>query len=281
MMEQQLRQIQLTQLEILKVFDSFCQQNNLKYSLFFGSLLGAVRHKGFIPWDDDLDVIMPREDYEKFLNLWENSTYSKEYILQNKNNSPLFTQTFTKIRKDHTTFIEIESEIGRYHHGIFIDVFPLDKVPNSFWKQKLYLWNSLKYLLFTREFIDKKSNFLIKTISKIILKSVTGKKRIEKRNKLYNYITKYNAYIDNYHYVHISTFSELHFSYDKSLFDKIVYIDFENDNFASIENWDYTLKILYGDYMKLPPKEKQVLAHHPIVIDFEKNYEELNINYEH
>lgn len=274
-MEQQLRQLQLTQLEILKAFDSFCKENNLKYSLFFGTLLGAVRHKGFIPWDDDLDVGMPREDYEKFLNLWEKSAYSKKYILQNKNNSPLFTQTFTKIRKDHTTFIEIESEIGCYHHGIFIDVFPFDKAPNGFLKEKLYLWRAMKYLLFCREYVDHKSNPLIKLISNIILKTSTGEKRIKTRKKLYNQITKYQSYNDNFHYVHINTFSGMFFNYDKTLFDKTIYIDFEDESFTVIENWDYVLKTIYGDYMQLPPKEKQVLAHHPIVIDFEKNYEEI------
>ena len=274
-MEQRLRQLQLTQLEILKTFDSFCKENDLKYSLFFGTLLGAVRHKGFIPWDDDLDVGMPREDYEKFLNLWEKSTYSQKYILQNKNNSPLFTQTFTKIRKDHTTFIEIESEIGCYHNGIFIDVFPFDKAPDGFLKEKLFLWKAMKYLLFSREYVDPKSNPLIKLISKIILKSSTGEKRINARNKLLNQITGYQTCNDSFHYVHISTFSEMFIKYDKTLFEKITYINFEEEYFSVVENWDYVLQKLYGDYMQLPPKEKQVLAHHPIVIDFENNYEEI------
>lgn len=157
------------------------QRKRLKILIILWNPVRCRKAQGFIPWDDDLDVGMPREDYEKFLNLWEKSTYSQKYILQNKNNSPLFTQTFTKIRKDHTTFIENKSEIGCYHHGIFIDVFPLDKAPDNFLKEKLYLWNGMKYLLFTREHVDPKSNSLIKLVSKIILKTSTGENRNKKR----------------------------------------------------------------------------------------------------
>ena len=93
------------QLDILNLIDQVCSKNDLQYSLYAGTLLGAVRHKGFIPWDDDLDICMPREDYEKFLKIWKDEDHPG-YILQNKRNTPLFTQSFTKIRKDHTTFLQ-------------------------------------------------------------------------------------------------------------------------------------------------------------------------------
>lgn len=279
-MKYDLRKLRLTQLDILKTFDSFCQKNNLKYSLFFGTLLGAVRHKGFIPWDDDLDVCMPRNDYNKLIELWNNSLETKGYILQNKENSPLFTQTYTKIRKDHTTFVETEFEKGLYHHGIYVDVFPMDKIPTGFIKKKIYLWKSLKYLLFTREYADSKSNPLVKAVSNLMLHMVTGEKRKAARHKIYKYIEKNNKKIDNYQYIHISTFNEIKFHYKKDIFDSTVPVQFENDLFYCFEDWDYVLRTLYGDYMQLPPKEKQVLPHHPIIIDFEKNFEELNLNYE-
>ena len=119
-----LRRLQLTQLEILKVFDQFCRQNDLKYSLYAGSLLGAVRHKAFIPWDDDLDVCMSRNEYESFIKLWKKAP-PPGYILQNKENTPSFCQSFSKIRKDHTTFLQEKREGEKYHTGIFLDVFPL------------------------------------------------------------------------------------------------------------------------------------------------------------
>ena len=113
-MESQLRQLQLTQLEILKVFDDFCRKHDLKYSLYAGSLLGAVRHKGFIPWDDDLDVCMSRIEYDRFLSLWEMQPVDG-YVLQNKDNSIYFDQSFSKLRKDHTTFLEHQWQVGNHH----------------------------------------------------------------------------------------------------------------------------------------------------------------------
>ena len=103
-MDNQLRKLQLTQLGILKDVDSFCKKYGIRYSLYGGTLIGAVRHQGFIPWDDDLDICMARDDYNKFIELWE-SIKPNGYILQNKDNTPLFTQSFTKIRKEHTTFL--------------------------------------------------------------------------------------------------------------------------------------------------------------------------------
>ncbi len=97
------------QLEILDVIDLICRKNGLRYSLYAGSLLGAVRHQGYIPWDDDLDICMPREDYERFLDIWKDKDHPG-YIMQNKHNTPSFTQSFTKIRKDHTTFLQYEWE---------------------------------------------------------------------------------------------------------------------------------------------------------------------------
>ena len=100
-----LDEMKAVELGILKKFDSICKENGLEYSLAYGTMLGAIRHKGFIPWDDDIDIMMPREDYEKLLAVWDQSA-PKEYILQNTRTDSDFTQNFTKIRKDHTTFLQ-------------------------------------------------------------------------------------------------------------------------------------------------------------------------------
>ena len=94
-----LRKLQLTQLEILKEVDDFCSKNNIRYSIAYGTILGAVRHGGFIPWDDDLDICMPRADYDKFISLWKDTD---AYSLQNRDTNLDFTQSFTKIRKRNT-----------------------------------------------------------------------------------------------------------------------------------------------------------------------------------
>lgn len=125
------QQIWATEQEILDVIHQVCTEHGLRYSLAYGTLLGAVRHKGFIPWDDDIDLMMPREDYEKLLVIW-NQSAPKGYILQNTRTDSDFTQNFTKIRKDHTTFLQDEAERTKhYHKGIFVDIFPGDRVPSG------------------------------------------------------------------------------------------------------------------------------------------------------
>lgn len=119
------RQIWATEQEILDVIHQVCTEHGLRYSLAYGTLIGAVRHKGFIPWDDDIDIMMPREDYEKLIAVWDQAA-PKGYILQNTRTYPDFTQNFTKIRKDHTTFLQDEAERTKhYHKGIFVDISPV------------------------------------------------------------------------------------------------------------------------------------------------------------
>ena len=132
-----LREIQLEELKLLSYFDEFCNINRLKYSLVYGTLIGAARHKGFIPWDDDLDIRMTRKNYDKFLEVW-GKLQPEGYLLQNKENSPRFPSSFSKIRKSHTTFLQFESERGAHHTGIFVDIFPLDRIPRNRIKKRYF-----------------------------------------------------------------------------------------------------------------------------------------------
>ena len=126
--DQILGKLQATQTEILSVIDRICREHGVSYSLYAGSLLGAVRHQGFIPWDDDLDICMERSEYDRFLAAWKESP-PEGFILQNKENTPSFTQSFSKIRKEHSTFLQYDWEASKYHTGIFVDVFPMDRMP--------------------------------------------------------------------------------------------------------------------------------------------------------
>lgn len=271
-MENELRQLQLTQLEILKIVDAFCRQHGIRYSLYAGTLLGAVRHQGFIPWDDDLDICMDRSEYERFINAWENEPVPG-YILQNKENTPTFTQTFTKIRKDHTTFLQEEWERGLYHTGIFIDIFPVDRIPNGFLPRLLFRWNSLCYLLLTREFVPPKGNLLVKTVAGVVLSIYQGEKRQNKRKKLGKQITRYQG--TGLQRVTTETFDALFNTLDPELMDKFVMMPYEGNQFPCIEKAkDYLMRV-YSDYMTLPPESERTWKHHPIILDFEHNLEEL------
>ena len=272
-MENKLRQLQLTQLEILKLVDSLCQKHCIPYSLYAGSLLGAVRHQGFIPWDDDLDICMSRYNYNRFLAVWEQEA-PEGYILQNKENSPQFTQSFTKIRKENTTFLQDMSEAGKYHTGIFLDVFPIDRAPENKLQFLLFRWNCLNYQLLTREFIPPKGSLAEKIIAGLILFVTPASIRAKKRCKLLEKITQFSN-VENLPVIAIETSASLRTLYPANMLSEYVQLPFESGHFSCFMHWDDNLKRKFGDYMQLPPEEERAWKHHPVVIDFEHDYEEL------
>ncbi len=270
-----LRQLQLTMLETLKVFDAFCRKHNLKYSLYAGSLLGAVRHEGFIPWDDDLDVCMERSEYDRFIAMWKKNP-PKGYILQNKENTPAYWQSFSKIRKDHTTFLQEEREAGKYHTGIFLDVFPLDRIPNSKMERAVYKWNCMRYQLLTREFVPPKAGTATRLGSAMILACTPAVCRELVRRNILKKITHYKDQ-RNLEIAAIETMASLRKPFAPDMLDAYVDLPFEDGEFMCFAGWDDHLRRKFGDYMQLPPEEERAWRHHPIIIDFEHNYEELNI----
>lgn len=274
-MEEKLRQLQLTQLEILKVFDKFCRKHDLKYSLYAGSLLGAVRHKGFIPWDDDLDVCMSRAEYDRFIALWE-QFHPEGYILQNKESSPGYWQSFSKIRKDHTTFLQEEREAGKYHTGIFLDIFPLDRMPNTKLNRMIFKWHCMKYQLLTREFVPPKASTVVRMGSSVILVCTPKGRREKVRQNTLKKITRYDDQ-HNLQIVAIETMESMRRPFAPDMLNKYVDLTFEDGEFMCFAGWDDHLRRKFGDYMQLPPVEERAWRHHPIIIDFEHNYEELKL----
>ncbi len=268
-----LRQLQLTQLDILTDIDKFCAEYNLRYSLYAGTLLGAVRHKGFIPWDDDLDICMPREDYDKFISLWQNESPAG-YILQNKESSPNFTPSFTKIRKEHTAFVQQGEENANYHLGIFVDIFPIDRMPNGKLKRLIFTYRCMKYQLFTREFVPPKGSFAEKAVSAVLLAMYPTEKRMEARKKLLKKITQQNNN-KNCECVAIEIMSTIRQPLPADLFGGLVRLNFESGKFFCFKDWDRYLTIKYGNYMTPPPESEREWKHHPVLIDFENNYDEI------
>ena len=268
-----LRQLQLTMLETLNVFDAFCRKHDIKYSLYAGSLLGAVRHKGFIPWDDDLDVCMSRAEYDRFITLWEQEK-PDGYILQNKENTLAYWQSFSKIRKDHTTFLQEEREAGKYHTGVFLDVFPLDRMPNGKLNRMLYKWHCMKYQLLTREFVPPKVGKVMRFGSAVILACTPKCCRETVRQNTLKKITRFNDRHD-LEIAAIETMASLRKPFASDMLDEYVDLPFEDGEFMCFAGWHDHLRRKFGDYMQLPPEEERAWRHHPIILDFEHNYEEL------
>lgn len=265
-----LRKVQLVQLEILDAIDNLCKKNNIKYSLYAGTLLGAVRHGGFIPWDDDLDICMSRRDYVRFIRLW--NRYSPQgYILQNKSLEPDFTQSFSKIRKRNTTFLEEGAESGNYHKGIFVDIFPIDRIPNGVIQRKIFRYQCMLYQLYTREFIPVNSNLVVKFCSKIILNVTPKNMRKYLRKQLQRHIVSHNK-DEKLNTIAIETYQTLSHIFPVELLDEYVELQFEGKKYMCFKLWNEYLTLEYGNYMELPPKEERIWKHRPLIIDFQHEY---------
>lgn len=270
--EETLKEVKKAELNILSTVDDFCKKNNIKYSLAYGTLLGAVRHKGFIPWDDDIDIWMTRENYNKFIRVWKQNPV-QGYILQNTDLEEDFSQNFTKIRKDNTAFIQTEEEkTTNYHKGIFIDIFPLDRVaktPSKIAVQKLY---AMLTMLFYRKYAPPTEKGLKKYISEFFLKIVPKSKYENARKYFENKYLFLSGDVDC-SWLSNSTYRDLSIYYDSDMMDDYTFLQFEGRNFMSVSKWNHALKMKYGDYMQLPPEEDRVWKHHPIFIDLNNNYE--------
>ncbi len=268
-MQTQLRKLQLTQLEILKVIDRICRENGISYSLYAGTLLGAVRHQGFIPWDDDLDICMSRANYNRFLEIWE-QVKPEGYLLQNKENSPDFSQSFSKIRKLHTTY-QMQVDLGKsYYQGVFVDIFPIDRFPEGKGKQLRFRLACMLYQLYTREFVPPKGNPCVKLVSQAILKLTPAKKRAGCREALLKRITQYSD-DRNLPAIAIETMGTLRTVYPADMLDQYTELPFEGSQFQCFACWDEHLRRKFGNYMQLPPEEERTWRHPPLQMDFEKN----------
>ena len=268
---EQLRQVQITELEILRLFDDICKKNGIKYRLFGGTLLGAVRHKGFIPWDDDIDVCMLRDEYEKFLKCCTQEVLGQDYFLQTNKTDPASIVQFAKLRKNNTVF-EPENEVSSTSHkGIWIDSFPLDNVKPGTMKgekqykdfQKYYaiVTSTVKSRVRTAKSPWKKAlRYCFYGITRIIPKSYFD-------NKLHDILTQFDN--EETEYInHLTNGTDgkrtKWFLMKRTEHTDMIKLEFEGHMFPAPRAYDALLTRRYGDYLKLPPVAERK-PHHGIV----------------
>ena len=261
------------ELAILDAVDRFCAAHGLRYSLAYGTLLGAVRHKGFIPWDDDVDIMMPREDYDRFAALWE-AEPPEGFVLDRCEFHSGSSNNFSKVRKDHTTFLQFDTErTNSRHKGIYMDVFPGDRVAPGRFSRRVQYVDFLLNLLYNRGY-SSGTGGAREWGEKLLLKLIPKKKQLALSLFFGRRSRRWNQRASG-EYVFPSTFRDCRIYYPADLFEDLERIPFQGKAFSAIRDRELALRLEYGDYMQLPPEEERVWKHHPIIVDFERNYEEL------
>lgn len=272
-MDEILKKLWETEQEILDEIHRICTENGLRYSLASGTLLGAVRHQGFIPWDDDIDIMMPREDYDRFVELWD-QVHTPGYILATPENSPDFYNNFAKVIKDHTTFLQFEQQRERQlHKGIFVDIFPMDRRAPGGLAQKIQFAAFAVNLLYNRGY-PSEAGGLLGLGEKILLGIVPQKCYRKISLAAARFSRRWNG-CKEAEMVTPDTLRSCHLNYPADSFDRLTKLDFNGKHYDAFQDYDTILRIEFGDYWELPPEEERVWRHHPLLISFDQNLEEM------
>ena len=269
-----IRDLQMKSLEILLYFKDFCEKHNLRFYLCYGSCLGAIRHCGFIPWDDDIDVLMFREDYEKLGELWNKYADTERYEYCRTNKDKSYETMLTQIADNNTTFIKSNLADFDINHGIKLEIFPLDASPNSKLKRKMQIIWALAFCLFNRQQAPLNKGKIARVIGQILLWFF---RTPGIRYKIWRFaekqMTKYPLTDDTKYLTKLcTTFKYLKIQYPKEIFDGVVYKEFEGYKMPVPVGYDMYLKLIYGDYMQLPPESERIPAHEAAFVDPDNSY---------
>ena len=264
-----IKALQAKELEMAKYFVEFCRQHGLLCYFCGGGCIGTIRHKGFIPWDDDLDFFMPREDYERLRTEWSDT---EQYALRYPTKTDNDHNIFITLRDKTTTMIKTYQTEFDIPHGVTIDIFPLDGCPDGKRKRKMQLFWGLVYQLYCAQMVPTNHGKKIEKVGKILLgvvRSPAGRYRIwrhaEKKMSRYpiaecRYITEICA---GPRYMRLQ--------YPKEYFESALLKDFEDTKMPVPVGYDGYLKMAFGNYMELPPEEQRVPSHDAF-IDLDKPY---------
>lgn len=261
MKEISIEELKRLQLEILQAVHIFCEKNKITYFLGYGSLIGAIRHKGYIPWDDDIDIMMLREDYNRFLQLFNGAVANLEVFAPELNCE--YYAPYANVINRKTVLIEKGTSHRGVEMGVKIDVFPIDSVPSDFEKYCAYSRKMEKLndiLRYKRRRIRYCVGFKskCKTICNKILYSIISYGKIQK--KIMSLVNKENdkksIYVD---LIVFPVYKKKR--YERSLLDSTIKVEFEGLLFNAPIGYDSILRSIYGDYMQLPPKDKQITHH--------------------
>lgn len=273
MKQETLKQLHNVEQEILDEIDRVCEKNGLKYYLIGGTLLGAIRHKGFIPWDDDLDIVMPRADFDKFQEVCKTDLDEKYYV-HSSYNDPKYYAPFIKVRKHNTIFLESCLENGNIDldkQGIWVDIAPMDdaNAEDSFWKRVRTKWikkhlqhfiSYRKYGKWPQPIVSKILFAILSPLSTTTLRKIQDKLMRWENGRDCEYYVNYASHYDS-----------VKMTMPKSDYEPSCRLLFEGKYYSSPGNYKNVLLRSFGrNYMELPPVEKRE-THSPARLSFDLN----------
>lgn len=257
--ELSLKDIQKYSLDVLLNVHEFCLSHEIPYSLAYGTLIGAVRHKGFIPWDDDVDIIMTRENFDRFIREYQSN---EDFMLVSPNDKKSYI-AFARVCDMKNTHIVSRYPWSKYTTGVWIDIFPMDSISDNEeehkerWRKISKRWNFISVVRGAKAnpFLHcwKKPNSLIWK-KKILFLNGCYVRLLVKR-----FISDIvsDKYADSFHCAQLACCDEYGF-YEKKDFQEYTTMEFEGHQLMVIEEYDKVLRLLYGDYMQLPPEKDQI-----------------------
>ena len=265
MKSSKIRDMQLAELEILKEIQAICEKNNLRYYMMGGTFLGSIRHKGFIPWDDDADIALPRNDFEKFIKIFNKECKNNNCLLTSYKNDETYLYYTPRVKNAEVCIINNSKTIKRKVEA-WIDIFPLDGMPKSKIMQQIHKYRLLKRraLLKLSDFdsqvsiSNKNRNILEKTLIALgkhttISTILNTKKQLIKLDQLLRkYPFEKSEYVVNF--MGAYRFKEM---FPRRIYENIDYYQFENLRLPAPKDYDTVLTQMYGDYMKLPPEHER------------------------
>lgn len=270
-----LRKLQLKELDTLVYFKEFCDKNNLLFYLCGGCCIGSLRTGGFIPWDDDIDILMPRDDYEKLYKLWDNDKQERFKLL--RTDEKIFTgNIFTTIVDTETTCVKANQAHLDIPFGIMMDIFPIDGCPKGKFKRTMQKLNAMIYSLFLAQIVPENHGGIMALGSKFLLSIVKSPKAREKKwRNAERRMSKYKISDCEYITELCEGVHSMRPEYPKEWFASAVYREFEGLQMPIPVGYDPYLKKAFGDYMTPPPEDKQKPHHDMILVDTERSYKEV------
>lgn len=275
--EKELKNLQKKNIEILEKFLCFCKEHSLRVFACGGGCIGAARHKGFIPWDDDIDLFMFREDYE-----WLKKNFNRLYDTDDLYFEVTTKTHYTRVQigaivDESTTFVkERQADLKDVHHGVRIDILPLDGCPNSKIKRKIQILWALIYSMFIVGEPHTSKGKLLEVISKIMLFFFrSNKSRYPVWHFAEKQMSKYSIRSCDKITELCAWYQYMVNEYPKSAFESAVMLDFENTKIPVPTGYDEYLKTAFGDYMTLPDESERIPKHDVVKFDLNRSYKEL------